>query len=509
MQPASEAQQSTQQISALLNKYDKATSRGQAFRRAAANTKATQEELLSDLETLFTNEILNEKDQNPKKLRTALHQAVIHKVKPAIKFLLGKKAFYAIEDYEHHTALYYATQCNDPEIKQLFLEQLEKDNPSSHGKTPLHHAVEQKDRDKVDLLLKLGADYNKKDNNGETPLCYLAKINDEQIKKLLLMKLTNDLLPKINEKYKSMTDAERNKEVVQFRQIKSLLKTKDQNISNLIQFILLALLTNSPANCYTVDVTRATEKAKEFMSMVNLIKTFASYDNWKSIIDIYKTTYKDNQLPNYCGLLCHEMIFALLMYPAFLFGKISLSSLYFDDLFSGGDHEVVIINGTHLIKNESTILCNPFRNKNIIGSYEIHQYFGALTGSEMDHCPHNIFPRYHFFKSDQELYETLLSQVKQAFLLSTQKPANESLVIQFLIEKARKILAEQPEAAQRAFACTRGRVGNMLEESILKLLRDNNPTSAPLAVNSNENNSRNNSISEQLQSSLNMLYRKK
>jgi ankyrin repeat protein len=47
----------------------------------------------------------------------------------------------------------------------------------SHGKTPLHHALELNNTAMVDGIMRLGGDLSIKDHNGDTPLHLAARKN--------------------------------------------------------------------------------------------------------------------------------------------------------------------------------------------------------------------------------------------------------------------------------------------------------------------------------------------
>jgi len=59
------------------------------------------------------------------------------------------------------------------DLAEVLIEKgAEVDAKDREGKTPLHIAAEQVDRDFAEFLLKNGADINAEDNDGNTPIYY-------------------------------------------------------------------------------------------------------------------------------------------------------------------------------------------------------------------------------------------------------------------------------------------------------------------------------------------------
>lgn len=114
-----------QPISLILAKYNNATTIGTALRRAAAG-QGKAVELESDIKTLVAAaDVINEKDNNPKFGRTALHQAVVNNNKSAVELLLQLGARYDIEDASGATVL-CLSNINE-EIQKLLLLKITTD----------------------------------------------------------------------------------------------------------------------------------------------------------------------------------------------------------------------------------------------------------------------------------------------------------------------------------------------------------------------------------------------
>lgn len=92
-----------------------------AFRTAAARNE------VNDLAILFHKVTsINAQDDNPIRKRTALHWAIEKGSVDCVKWLLDNKAEINIPDANNKTALDYASDSNNDEIKQLVLGQLVK-----------------------------------------------------------------------------------------------------------------------------------------------------------------------------------------------------------------------------------------------------------------------------------------------------------------------------------------------------------------------------------------------
>ncbi len=155
-----------QELSAILAKYNNATTIGTALRRAAAG-QGKKEELEKDIKILAAAaDVINEKDNNPQFGRTALHQAVVNGNKLAVEILLQLGARYDIEDAKSATVLCLSNI--DSEIKKLLLMKIATDKSNDVFKN--YTAVETYQERKIDepLLDQLSSWMSDKLSNGNT-----------------------------------------------------------------------------------------------------------------------------------------------------------------------------------------------------------------------------------------------------------------------------------------------------------------------------------------------------
>jgi ankyrin repeat protein len=122
---------------------------------------------------------------------TPLHLACIHGHVKCVQQLVEHPAELSLQDHKGYTPLHHATEQGNFECAQLLLQCPLDDSTTmlsmkcnndltplelhdKHGKGLLHHAYQSGDAVTVLDLLEAGADPNKQDANGFTPLYYAA-----------------------------------------------------------------------------------------------------------------------------------------------------------------------------------------------------------------------------------------------------------------------------------------------------------------------------------------------
>jgi ankyrin repeat protein len=106
---------------------------------------------------------------------TALHIAVQRRDLPWIDYLLGLNANANVADKEGTTPLTMAAQMGFTEAVSLLSERGARvDVPNSAGETPLMFAVHRRDLGLLRVLLRAGADPDRRDNSGRSARDYAA-----------------------------------------------------------------------------------------------------------------------------------------------------------------------------------------------------------------------------------------------------------------------------------------------------------------------------------------------
>jgi ankyrin repeat protein len=120
--------------------------------------------------------------------QTLLHEAISHKQAEYTLFLLQKGVNVQQQDYRGATALHFAAEDNLPEpIIHILSYKADPNTVDCHGNTPLRTAVfnARGDYRVVKLLIEAGADPNKKNKYGKSPLDFAIQIKDEELQQLL------------------------------------------------------------------------------------------------------------------------------------------------------------------------------------------------------------------------------------------------------------------------------------------------------------------------------------
>ncbi|MFT6765801.1 MAG: ankyrin repeat protein [Alteromonas naphthalenivorans] len=112
---------------------------------------------------------------------------------PLVTVILDKNADPDLQDPEGNTALMYAIRNNNEDLTRLLLNgtptrrrRTNSNLRNTKGQSPLAIAIDQKNKNIVQLLLEAGADSNIQDNFNNTPLMYAALNGHVGITKLLL-----------------------------------------------------------------------------------------------------------------------------------------------------------------------------------------------------------------------------------------------------------------------------------------------------------------------------------
>jgi ankyrin repeat protein len=112
---------------------------------------------------------VNQSDQEG---RTGLMHAAIGKDQEMVRLLLESGADPNLQDATGNTALHFAAQEYVPEIAGMIVSHgAEVDAPDEHGNTPLGRAVfaSRGRMGVIEVLLRAGADKNKKNKHGMSP----------------------------------------------------------------------------------------------------------------------------------------------------------------------------------------------------------------------------------------------------------------------------------------------------------------------------------------------------
>ena len=118
--------------------------------------------------------------------RNELHEAVIEKNFEKVRGLLLGGSDVAAKDKAGWTPLHFATQRNLVEIAALLVKnQAPVDSQDENGNTPLSNAVyESRGKGEMIALLRLaGANPNKKNNHGVSPLALARSIGNYDVAK--------------------------------------------------------------------------------------------------------------------------------------------------------------------------------------------------------------------------------------------------------------------------------------------------------------------------------------
>ena len=120
--------------------------------------------------------------------RTPLSMAAERSEAEAVATLLKYGADPGISSYSQTSALHYAASAKDPECVRLLLEAgINVDSMTNWDQTPLHFAAAYtKDVRHAKLLLDYGAEPNKRDRDGMTPLSWCAISNNPDVAIVLL-----------------------------------------------------------------------------------------------------------------------------------------------------------------------------------------------------------------------------------------------------------------------------------------------------------------------------------
>lgn len=124
-------------------------------------------------------------DTQDRDKRTLLTNAVLSEQKEITEFLIDKGANIDAQDYAGFTALHYAAQDHLMDIARVLLENKAKvDIQDKYGNTPLSRAISRPDRkigEMIKLLLSFGADRNRKNNYGVSPLSLSQTIGNYDV----------------------------------------------------------------------------------------------------------------------------------------------------------------------------------------------------------------------------------------------------------------------------------------------------------------------------------------
>ena len=125
-------------------------------------------------------QIVNEKF---KANQTPLMEAIIFKQEEIAKLLVENGADVNAQDDKGWSALHFAAQSYLPNtIKLLITKKADIDPQDAWGNTPLLRAIYNSNNgETIRLLLEAGADRNKKNNYGHSPLEIAQKVDDHKI----------------------------------------------------------------------------------------------------------------------------------------------------------------------------------------------------------------------------------------------------------------------------------------------------------------------------------------
>ena len=134
---------------------------------------------------LKKNENIEIKDKSG---RTPFLNAVINDNLPIVKILIDYRANINVQDKLGYSALHYSSQNHSNEMTIFLIEKGSViDVVDAHGNTPLGRAVfSSRGRGEIiQLLLSAGADKEKKNNHGVSPMDLANSIANYNVKKFL------------------------------------------------------------------------------------------------------------------------------------------------------------------------------------------------------------------------------------------------------------------------------------------------------------------------------------
>jgi len=130
-------------------------------------------------------------DENPICISKPLHFIVKYKNYNYLKYLLSDNDFKdKVEDKEILSLIHYVIhEKKDTKALQLLLDyRMNNFKKDKNGKTPMMYAVESKNEEIVEMILRNGFQINETDNNGETALFYSVKDKNFKMMKFLIDK---------------------------------------------------------------------------------------------------------------------------------------------------------------------------------------------------------------------------------------------------------------------------------------------------------------------------------
>ena len=119
---------------------------------------------------------------------TALRRAAMLGYADIVSILLQADADPNLKDIDGRSALFYASQKNHVEILGQLLDAGAEPNiqENVNGDSPLHAAVFFQSKECVQMLLENFADYNSRNNLGETPVYISVKAGNENVARMLV-----------------------------------------------------------------------------------------------------------------------------------------------------------------------------------------------------------------------------------------------------------------------------------------------------------------------------------
>jgi len=130
--------------------------------------------------------IINAKDKNGK---TALHHyTILYDNKEIVQFLIDNGADVNIPDNKEQIALHYTKNKEIAELLQLNIKRAKVDEKNEYGRTALHEAIINEDKNEVKDLIEKGANVNVQDKDGRTALDLAILYDNEEIIQFLNFK---------------------------------------------------------------------------------------------------------------------------------------------------------------------------------------------------------------------------------------------------------------------------------------------------------------------------------